>query len=115
MAYGAYARFMDPADEPSYEGVTAENIDIEEIEIAGRFLQVGLLADFIWEDCSGWRVERLFLKVIARTTVNDADGTKRNVTAEDYVPIHDKPEWRGFVDAAAAWANNGLDVSEFAS
>jgi len=115
MAYGAYARFMDPADEPSYEGVTAENIDIEEIEIAGRFLQVGLLADFEWEDCSGWRVERLFLKVIARTVHTSAlDGVTREITTEDYISIHDKPEWRGFVDAAAAWANDGLDVGEFA-
>ena len=115
MAYAAYARFLDPADEPSFEGVTAENIEIEEVEIAGRFLPIQLLADFEWEDAAGWRCTRCFLKVIARQTIKNEMGlTVRYVETEDYTPIHDRPEWKALVDAAAAWANKGLDVGEFA-
>lgn len=115
MAYAAYARFLDPADEPSFEGVTAENIEIEEVEIAGRFLPIQLLADFEWEDAAGWRVERCFLKVLARQTIKNEMGlTVRYVETEDYVPIHDKPEWAAIVTATKAWADAGLDVSEFA-
>jgi hypothetical protein len=113
MASQNYARFMYPADEPSYEGVTAENIEIDEVMIDGHSFPVGLLADFAWDE-TGWDVERLFLKTYQRIYGKDANGNPCTVFVDHFIPITDKPEWKGFVDAAAAWANDGLDVGEFA-
>ena len=117
MAYGAYARFLDPKDEPSFEGVTVCDVEIDSIEIAkGQWLPIRLLADFAWDD-TGWMCTALFIQTEARTKVPAIDDkgvayTKEIIT-EDYINAIGRGEWGGLVGMVEGWANENLNPTDY--
>lgn len=108
MAYGAYARFLDPKDEPNYSGLRATDIEIDAVEISrGQWLPINLLCDFAWDEFQ-WMCTACFIQTEAR----HGKGASQIITA-DYVNALGRDEWAGLVGMVEGWANENLAPEDF--
>jgi len=112
-----YARFLDPKNEPNFNGLSISDIEIDSVEIAkSQFLPIRLLCDFEWDEI-GWLCTNCFIQTEARAVVDaiGLDGLpyKKTLKTEDYVNAIGRDEWAGLIGMAEGWANEHLSPEDF--
>ena len=117
MSRSAYARFLDPKDEPNYSGLRVSDIEIDAVEIAkGQWLPINILADFEWDEIQ-WMCVGCYIQTEARAVVDavglDGKQYKKTIVTEDYVNAIGKDEWAGLIGMCEGWANENLSPEDF--